>query len=89
MNDFFDGENSLIEITVCSEFSGQRLDVFCFKAMSEYILSRNYYGWFKKISKGIYGVSEKGYQLLESGEYEEAIKYYREKAKEVLKATSQ
>ena len=42
MNDFFDGENSLIEITVCSEFSGQRLDVFCFKAMSEYILSRNY-----------------------------------------------
>lgn len=49
-----------------------------------YIFSRNYYGWFKKISKGIYGVSEKGYKLLESGEYEEAIKYYREKAKEVL-----
>ena len=48
-----------------------------------YILSRNYYGWFKKISKGVYGVSEKGYQLLESGEYEEAVKYYREKAKEV------
>ena len=41
-NEFFDSENSLIEIMVDSENSGQRLDVFCFKAMSENILSRNY-----------------------------------------------
>ena len=39
MNEFFDSENSLIEIMVGSENSGQRLDVFCFKAMSENILS--------------------------------------------------
>lgn len=50
-----------------------------------YILSRNYYGWFEKISKGIYGISEKGMEVIKQNEYPEAINYYREKAKEVQK----
>ena len=66
------------------EVKPSKLNKIMNEAYAGYILSRNYYGWFKKVSKGVYGVSEKGYQLLESGEYEEAIKYYREKAKEVL-----
>lgn len=38
------------------------------------ILERNYYGWFVKISKGLYYISEKGRQ--EVIEYAELYKYY-------------
>ncbi|MCD8036251.1 MAG: DUF2161 family putative PD-(D/E)XK-type phosphodiesterase [Clostridiales bacterium] len=47
------------------------------------IVSRNFYGWFKKISKGIYGISDKGLEVLNGGEYPEAIEFYRNKAKEI------
>ena len=47
-----------------------------------YILSRNYYKWFKKISKGVYGISEEGRAALNDATFIEAFEYYREKAKE-------
>ncbi len=44
------------------------------------IVSRNFYGWFKKISKGVYGISDKGREVLNGGEYPEAVEFYRKKA---------
>lgn len=48
------------------------------------IVSRNYYGWFKKISKGVYGLSEKGLEALKNSNYPEAVEFYRKKAAEIL-----
>lgn len=38
----------------------------------------NYYGWFKKISKGIYGISDKGLEVLKGNEYSKAVEFYRD-----------
>lgn len=38
------------------------------------ILSRNHYGWFENISKGLYGINEKGRQ--EAAEYTVLYEYY-------------
>lgn len=40
------------------------------------ILSDNHYGWFEKISRGLYGISGKGLQ--EVGKHEELYQYYME-----------
>jgi hypothetical protein len=40
------------------------------------IFQQNYYGWFEKIQRGIYGISEKGKKELH--EYPELVKYYSE-----------
>ena len=37
----------------------------------------NYYGWFAKVSKGVYGISEKGFEILNGNEYTKAVEYYR------------
>jgi len=42
------------------------------------ILSNNHYGWFDRISKGLYGINERGRQ--EVMEYTELYKYYMERA---------
>lgn len=44
------------------------------------IVSRNFYGWFKKISKGVYAISDEGYKILNGNEYKEAIEFYRDKS---------
>lgn len=44
------------------------------------IVSRNFYGWFKKISKGVYAISDEGYKILNGNEYKEAIEFYRNKS---------
>ena len=49
-----------------------------------HILGRNYYGWFKKVSKGIYAPSKQGLEAMDSGEFSEAFEYYGAKAKEIL-----
>jgi hypothetical protein len=38
------------------------------------ILSENHYGWFERIERGIYGITERGKKALE--EYPELVKYY-------------
>lgn len=40
------------------------------------ILNKNYYGWYEKIQRGTYGISEKGKQELV--EYSEQVKYFLE-----------
>ena len=37
----------------------------------------NYYGWFAKVSKGVYGISNKGFEILNGNEYTKAVEYYR------------
>nr|WP_246596274.1 DUF2161 domain-containing phosphodiesterase [Bacillus alkalicola] len=39
------------------------------------ILSKNYYGWFVRVKRGVYALSEKGKQEIK--EYPELVKYYR------------
>ena len=41
------------------------------------ILSKNYYGWFERIKRGTYMITEKG--KLEVQEYQELVKYYLDK----------
>ncbi|MDN4524636.1 DUF2161 domain-containing phosphodiesterase [Fictibacillus fluitans] len=45
------------------------------------ILNKNYYGWFEKISRGIYSISEKGKKEL--GDYPEQVTYFQNKMKEL------
>ena len=47
------------------------------------IVSRNFYGWFKKVSKGVYAISDKGIEALKGKEYPEAVEFYRKKAKDI------
>ncbi len=46
------------------------------------IISRNFYGWFEKISKGLYSVSAAGKAVLDGDEYKDAVDFYRKKAAE-------
>ncbi len=39
----------------------------------------NYYGWFIKIEKGVYGISEKGKEILCGEDYKNTIDFYRKK----------
>jgi len=43
------------------------------------IFYKNYYGWFEKIGKGIYTLSENGREALLRKEYKPLVEYYREK----------
>ncbi|MCX7745543.1 MAG: DUF2161 family putative PD-(D/E)XK-type phosphodiesterase [Clostridia bacterium] len=45
------------------------------------ILSKNYYGWFEKIEKGIYRLHPAGTEALE--QYSELAAYYREKIRDI------
>ncbi|MHC0037527.1 DUF2161 domain-containing phosphodiesterase [Pseudoneobacillus sp. C159] len=38
------------------------------------ILTKNYYGWFEKVARGVYRISEKG--RLELGNFPEIVQYY-------------
>ena len=51
---------------------------------SSLILYKNYYGWFEKISKGVYALSEKGLEILCGNEYSDAVSFYRNKVKEII-----
>lgn len=41
------------------------------------ILTKNFYGWFKRVKRGVYTISEKGINELK--EYQELVSYYLEK----------
>lgn len=47
-------------------------------------LKSNYFGWFEKAGRGIYGMSALGVDALDDEEYKDLIEYYR---KEVLKCS--
>jgi len=42
------------------------------------ILNFNPYGWFIKVRRGVFSLSEKGKIALSSGEFEEVVAYYRD-----------
>lgn len=44
------------------------------------LLYRNYYGWFRRVEKGVYAVTEKG--IAEMKDFPELYAYYTEKANE-------
>lgn len=46
------------------------------------MLQRNVYGWFQKVSYGNYTLSSAGEEMLQDGEFSEAITFYREFANE-------
>lgn len=47
------------------------------------ILSKNFYGWFDKVSRGVYGVNEEGIKNIEI--YKELADYYYEKVDNINK----
>ncbi|MCQ6267622.1 DUF2161 family putative PD-(D/E)XK-type phosphodiesterase [Fictibacillus sp. WQ 8-8] len=49
------------------------------------ILNKNYYGWFEKIARGMYGVSEKGKK--EMSLFPEQVRYYSELLEKVKAET--
>lgn len=42
------------------------------------ILGKNFYGWFERIDKGVYRLSEKGKEALSDEKYSEVVKFYSE-----------
>jgi len=49
------------------------------------IIYKNFYGWFERIDKGIYSLSNVGKAFLNGLEFKELIEYYRNKYKEIPK----
>lgn len=47
------------------------------------VMYNNFYGWFYKIGKGVYILSEKGRNYLDGEEFAEIIEFYRKEAKEI------
>lgn len=45
------------------------------------ILHKNYYGWFNKVERGIYTLSEQGKKELK--EFPQAVDYYASKTEEI------
>ena len=47
--------------------------------MEEYLplLGRNYDKWFGRVEKGVYTLSEKGKEALESEDFAKAVAFYR------------
>lgn len=43
------------------------------------ILRNNYYGWFDKIEKGVYGISLEGKKVLYGEDYKHIVEFYNEK----------
>lgn len=44
------------------------------------ILSKNFYGWFEKVEKGIYKLSDRGHEVF--GRYPELSSYYSDMIKD-------
>lgn len=47
------------------------------------LLQKNFYGWFERIERGVYGLSDEGRLILENEIYVEVIAYYRKLYEEV------
>ena len=43
------------------------------------ILYKNYYKWFEKTRKGIYGISESGKKAVDDEKYKSIVEYYMSK----------
>ena len=63
---------------MAKEISVKELASLGFDSKYISILQKNYYGWFKRVSKGVYSLSEKGSSELKDEKYSNLIKYYTE-----------
>ena len=45
----------------------------------------NYYDWFYRIKKGIYGTTEKGIQAIKSNDFQEVVLFYKSEVEKCLK----
>lgn len=74
-------KENCIQIACCLEklgpLSPKALTQLETGAKTSSILTKNYYGWFERIKRGTYVLSEKGRQ--EISEHPELVKYYMEK----------
>ena len=50
----------------------------CYKSAGQ-MLNRNFYGWFVKLQKGVYALSDVGQAALNDPQFGEIIEYYRKK----------
>lgn len=49
-----------------------------------YILRNNHYGYFKRIERGIYSLSEKGEEMLKGERFKDVIKYYKKEVSNIV-----
>ncbi len=53
------------------------INTYGFEKNISLTLSRNYYGWFEKVEKGVYRLSALGKEQINSPEYEKLAEYYK------------
>lgn len=51
---------------------------------ASYILQNNHYGYFERIERGVYTLSEKGKDMLKQNEFKEAILYYTKEVEKIV-----
>ncbi len=73
-------------LEILGQSSGAELKKTGCDKNSTSIMYNNFYGWFDKVSKGIYKLSEKWQNYLGKNEFFEIIEFYRKEAKECLKS---
>lgn len=63
--------------------SAKELKSFGYDTKQTSILSKNFYHWYEKVSKGIYTVGKEGKDFLLDKRYGKLISYYRKKAEQI------
>lgn len=65
------------------EMSLSDLRILGFDEKSLQILAKNFYHWFVRIDKGVYGLSDKGREELEKGQFRSIVDFYRAKVEKI------
>jgi len=68
-------------LEIMEKSSGAKLKKLGCDKNSTSIMYNNFYGWFSKLSKGVYILSEKGINYLNGNEFSNIIEFYRKEAK--------
>ena len=79
-------ERSIFLVCIAEKFGNITTDTL--KNFPEYkkyysVLSRNFFGWFERIERGTYKLTEKGTEILKCEDFSEAIRFYRDKTAEI------
>ncbi len=72
-------------ISVYGPFSGAKLRQMGYEKGAYSILYKNYYKWFEKTGKGVYGISKTGENALEDEQYKSIVGYYLDKFNNEIK----
>lgn len=71
--------HTLCLIQKCGFITPVRLKEYLGDPYADRILRNNYYGWFDKVEKGVYGMSSEGEKILRGEEYSPIIEFYNQK----------